>query len=103
MSGRRGAGRDGTTEMTLKDEWDRLDAETRQWLLDNTGCVLVPSAVTARIRQSSAGHIEVDGHGQMILSREDLDFIRERGTGVGTGQLQEDLRFFDANQPGTPK
>ncbi|MGY4541757.1 hypothetical protein ACVWY0_001670 [Arthrobacter sp. UYNi723] len=87
-------------EMTLKDEWERLDSETRQWLLDNPGCVMVPRTVTAMIKQNSAGHVDVDGHGQMLLSREDLDFIREKGTGVGTGQNSEALRFFDATQPG---
>ncbi|MCO4239768.1 hypothetical protein [Pseudarthrobacter raffinosi] len=52
------------------------------------------------IKQNSAGHVDVDGHGQMLLSREDLDFIREKETGVGTGQNSEELRFFDATQPG---
>jgi hypothetical protein len=70
--------------MTLKEEWDRLDSETRQWLLDNPGCVMVPRTVSARIMENAAGHMEVDRHGQMLLSREDLDFIREKGTGVGT-------------------
>jgi hypothetical protein len=86
--------------MALKDEWNRLDAETRQWLLDNPGAVLVPHTITARIRQSSAGHVEVDGHGQMILSREDLDFIREKGTGAGAAPITDELRFFEATQPG---
>jgi hypothetical protein len=66
--------------MTLKDEWDRLNSETRQWLLDNPRCVVVPRTVAALINQKSAGQVEIDGHGQMLLSREDLDFIREKGT-----------------------
>ncbi|WP_258061934.1 hypothetical protein [Arthrobacter sp. ZGTC412] len=70
-------------EMTLKDEWDRLDSQTRQWLLDNPGCVTVPRTVAAMVSQNSAGHVEVDGHGQMLLSREDQDFIREKGMDVG--------------------
>lgn len=85
--------------MTLKDEWDRLDSETRQWLFDNPGCVTVPRTVAARIQQHSAGHIEVDGHGQMILSRGDLDFIRDKGTSVGADSVSEEFRFFDAVQP----
>jgi hypothetical protein len=36
----------------------------------------------------------------MQLSREDLDFIREKGTAVGAGEISGDLRFFDATQPG---
>lgn len=86
--------------MTLKDEWERLDSETRQWLLDNPGCVMVPRTVAARIKQYSGGHIDVDEHGQILLSREDLDFIREKGKGMGEREINEELRFFDATQPG---
>lgn len=88
-------------EMTLKDEWDRLDSETRHWLLDNPGCAMVPCTVTDRIREISVGSIEMDGHGQMVLSREDLDFLREKGTGVGAARGSEEFRFFDATQPGS--
>lgn len=85
--------------MALKDEWDRLDAATRKWLLDNPGCVLVPLAVTAKIQQAAAAPIDVDGHGQMILSREDLDLIRDKGAGPGARQPSDRLQFFDAAQP----
>ncbi|MGN7150737.1 hypothetical protein ACTHQ6_17265 [Arthrobacter sp. SAFR-179] len=85
--------------MTLKEEWDRLDSETRQWLLDNPACALVPNTITVRIQDTSDRQIEVDEHGQMVLSREDLDFIREKGTGVGAAHISDDLRFFDATQP----
>jgi hypothetical protein len=85
--------------MALKDEWDRFDAGTRKWLLENPGCVLVPRAVTAAIQQVSAEQIHVDEHGQMILSREDLDFIRERGAGLGTRHLSDQFQLFDAAQP----
>jgi hypothetical protein len=85
--------------MTLKDEWDRLDSETRQWLMDNPGCVIVPRTVTAMIKENAAGPIDVDDHGQLLLSREDLDFIREKGTGAGTREVSEELQFFDATQP----
>ncbi|WP_258805721.1 hypothetical protein [Pseudarthrobacter sp. NS4] len=85
--------------MTLAEEWDRLDSETRQWLLDNPGCVMVPRTVSARIKQSAAGHIDVDAHGQMLLSREDLDFLREKGTGLGTRDISGEVQFFDATQP----
>jgi hypothetical protein len=89
------------SDMTLKEEWDRLDSETRQWLLNNPGCVMVPRTVTARITQNSVGHIEVDYHGQMMLSREDLDFIREKGSDVDASQLSAEFRFFDATKPRT--
>lgn len=85
--------------MTLKDEWERLDSETRKWFLDNPGCVMVPRTVTARIKKNSSGSIEVDAHGQMLLSRDDLDFIREKSTDMGASQVQEEFRFFDSTQP----
>jgi hypothetical protein len=85
--------------MTLKEEWDRLDSQTCHWLLDNPGCVLVPNTITARIQDSSDELVDVDEHGQMILSREDIDFIREKGTGVGAADISDDLRFFEATQP----
>ena len=85
--------------MTLRDEWERLDSDTRKWLLDNAGCVLAPSTITAVVQQNSERHIDVDRHGQMILSREDLDFIREKGTAVGAGQVNEEFQFKDATQP----
>lgn len=92
-------GKGGKSKKTLKEEWDRLDSETHQWLLDNPGCVMVPRTVTARITQNSVGHIEVDDHGQMMLSRADLDFIREKGADVDAGQASVAFRFFDATQP----
>ena len=85
--------------MALKEEWDRLDAATRKWLMENPGCVLVPSAVSDAIQRASAGKIDVDVHGQMILSREDLDLIRGKGAGVAERQPSEHFRFFDAAQP----
>ena len=88
--------------MTLKDEWDRLGSATRGWLMENPGCVLVPHAVTVQIQKASTGHIEVDGHGQMILSREDLDFVRAKRSGAGPAQVGEEFRFFDAAQPREP-
>lgn len=85
--------------MSLNELWDRIDSETRQWLLDNPGCVLVPNTITARIQGTTDRLLDVDEHGQMILHRDDLDFIREKGDGVGAAHISEDLRFFDANQP----
>ncbi|MDP9989070.1 hypothetical protein LFT44_08950 [Arthrobacter sp. FW306-05-C] len=82
--------------MTLKEEWDRLDSGTRRWLLDNPACALVPITITARIQDNSDREIEVDKHGQMILSREDLDFIREKGSGVAA-RINDDLPFFRQN------
>jgi hypothetical protein len=83
--------------MDLKDEWDRLDSETRKWLLDNPGCVILPRTMSAKISKEAAGNLEVDQHGQILLSREDLDFIREKANGAGP--VTTEFRFFDSNQP----
>lgn len=90
---------DGRYGMRLSELWDRLDLGTRQWLFDNPACVLVPNTVTARVQEASDRQLDVDEHGQMILCRQDLDFIREKGAGVGAAHISVDLRFFDANQP----
>lgn len=71
--------------MTLRDQWDRLDAETPRWLLDNPGRALVPRTLTTRIQKNPAKHVEVDGHGQMILSPEDRDFPPRKRNGHGCG------------------
>jgi hypothetical protein len=97
--GFQGNGKGATKELTLKEEWDRLDSETRQWLLDNPACVMVTRTVSAKIKEVAAGPIEVDEHGQMLLTREDLDFIRGKGAAVGAGEVSEELQFFDATQP----
>jgi hypothetical protein len=77
-------GRVGMSGVNLKGEWDHLDSETRQWLLDNPGCLILPRAMSARVCARSAEPVECDQHGQIELSREDLDFIREKAEAVGT-------------------
>ena len=62
--------------VSLKDEWDRLDSETRQWLLDNPGCMILPRTMSTRINEEAATEIERDQHGQIILSRDDHEFVR---------------------------
>ncbi|WP_211881637.1 hypothetical protein [Pseudarthrobacter albicanus] len=34
------------TDMHIKERWDRLSPATRQWFLDNPGCVIVPRTIT---------------------------------------------------------
>jgi hypothetical protein len=62
--------------VSLKDEWDRLDSETRQWLRDNPGCMILPRTMSARISEEAATEIERDQHGQIILSWDDHEFVR---------------------------
>ncbi|MBT2513160.1 hypothetical protein J7E82_06300 [Arthrobacter sp. ISL-30] len=84
--------------MNLKGEWDHLDSETRQWLLDNPGCLILPRTMSARVCERAAERIECDQHGQIELSREDPDFIREKAEAAGTIRAAADTeyRFFDS-------
>ena len=54
-----------------------------------------------KISAEAEGEFERDQHGQISLSREDLDFIREKaaGTGQDPPPAQTEHRFFDTNQP----
>ena len=35
--------------MGIDKLWDRLEPDTRQWLVDNPGCVILPRDVVAAI------------------------------------------------------
>ncbi|WP_457974596.1 hypothetical protein [Arthrobacter sp. D1-17] len=71
--------------MTVEDQWDRLDPETKKWLLDNPGCLILPHGITATIREESGQDMECDQHGQMLLSPQDRDFIRSKATVASDG------------------
>ncbi|MDQ0075651.1 hypothetical protein [Arthrobacter oryzae] len=83
--------------MSLKDEWDRLDSETRTWLLENPGCLIVPRAMSAKITKDAHGDLTCDPHGQVVLSRDDHDFIREKAEAAGTIRVPAttEYQFFD--------
>jgi hypothetical protein len=49
--------------MSLKDGWDCLDAETRSWLLENAGCLILPRTPSAKISQEAREDLEYDQHG----------------------------------------
>jgi hypothetical protein len=91
----------GMHRMSLKDEWDRLDEETRKSILDNPGGVILSRTMSEKISAEAEGEFERDQHGQISLSREDLDFIREKAAGAGQDPppAQTEHRFFDTNQP----
>lgn len=84
--------------MNLKGEWGHLDSETRRWLLDNPGCLILPRTMSARVCERAAGDIKRDQHGQIVLSRDDLDFIREKAEAAGTMHTPAvtEYRFFDS-------
>lgn len=83
--------------MSLKDEWDRLDSETRTWLLENPACLVLPSAVSAKFSRDVREAIERDARGQVVLSREDHDFVREKAEAAGKPIRfpTREYRFFD--------
>ncbi len=64
--------------MNIKDQWDRLDHTTQQWLIDNPGCLILPRTITAIISKETDGTDEGDPHGERALSRDDRDFIRAK-------------------------
>ncbi|MCI0143967.1 hypothetical protein KNN17_20615 [Arthrobacter bambusae] len=82
--------------MNLKDEWDRLDSATRTWLLENPACLVLPPAISAKFSKATHGDIALDPHGQVVLSPDDHDFIREKAEAAGTIRLPvREYRFFD--------
>ena len=62
--------------MGIEKLWDRLDTETRQWFVDNPGCVILPRAVVAAISKATGVELDQDRHGETVLSPSDCDFIR---------------------------
>lgn len=69
-------------EMNIRNHWDRLSPETRRWLTDNPGCVVLPRTITEIIHQETGLLPDADEHGQVSLSPEDLSFIRAQAEGV---------------------
>jgi hypothetical protein len=61
--------------MGIEKLWDRLEPETRQWLVDNPGCKILPRAVVSAIEKATGSHFEQDRHGEIVLSPGDCDFI----------------------------
>jgi hypothetical protein len=62
--------------MGIDKLWDRLEPETRQWLIDNPGCRILPRAVVAAITKATGVQLQQDRHGETLLSPADCDFIR---------------------------
>ena len=83
--------------MTIRELWDRLDAGTQKWLMDNPGCQILPRTMSSTILAAGAD-AEADRHGQLVLSEDDRDFLR--GQAAGTAAPSAEYTFFDAAQPG---
>ncbi|MGM7774455.1 hypothetical protein ACSVHC_00270 [Arthrobacter sp. KNU-44] len=53
-------------------------------------------AMSAKFSKDARGDIACDPHGQVVLSREDRDFIREKAEAAGTIRVPAgEYRFFD--------
>ncbi|MET4097761.1 hypothetical protein [Arthrobacter sp. UYCu712] len=89
------------TDMHIKEQWDRLSPATRQWFLDNPGCVIVPRTITAAINLETGENADTDAHGETILSEEDRAFIQTKAHD-GTATNPTGHQFFNAVQPGQP-
>lgn len=83
--------------MNIKDQWDRLDHTTQQWLIDNRGCLILPRTITAIICKETGGTDEGDPHGERKLSQEDCGFIQAKAHEARTDPPE--YRFFDSVQP----
>lgn len=84
-------------EINLRDHWDSLSPETRQWLTENPGCVVLPRTITETIHQETGITADSDQHDQAPLSPEDLDFLRARAEAT---PAPPEHRFFDTIQQG---
>jgi hypothetical protein len=65
-------------EMNIRAHWDRLSPETRRWLTDNPGCVVLPRTITEVIHKETGVIADFDQHSQVNLSPEDVSFIRSK-------------------------
>lgn len=62
--------------MGIDDLWGQLEPETRQWLVDNPGCRILPRSIVAAIFKATGTQLEQDRHGESVLSPADCEFIR---------------------------
>ncbi|GKV72805.1 hypothetical protein NCCP2145_21860 [Pseudarthrobacter sp. NCCP-2145] len=46
--------------MNIEKLWDRLEPGTRQWLVDNPGCRILPRTVVAAIAKATGEELEQD-------------------------------------------
>lgn len=64
--------------------------------MENPGCLVLPRAMSSKISEDTRQDIERDQHGQVVLSRADHDFIREKAEAAGTIRVPAaEYRFFD--------
>lgn len=87
--------------MNIRSQWNEFDPATRQWLMDHHSTVIVPRAVAAGINRAAAEPVPTDSHGQIRLTDEDVQFIRNQAHSAFAAHGVE--RFFDTVQPEGPR
>ena len=83
--------------MSIKDQWNRLDPTTQQWLIEHPGSQILPRTITSIIGNETDGTDDPDRHGEMALSQEDRDFINAKANEARTGPPEHS--FIDSAQP----
>ncbi|MCU1531436.1 MAG: hypothetical protein JWO49_1007 [Arthrobacter sp.] len=85
--------------MHIKEQWNRLDPATQQWLIDNPGCVVLPRTLTAVFNKETSENAYADVHGETVLTDEDRDFIQAKAREADATGTPAERRFFDSTQP----
>lgn len=83
--------------MSIRSHWDELDAGTQKWLMDHPGCLIVPRSLAAAMNNATAESVVTDQHGQILLTGDDVEFIRARSHTALS--VEGAKHFFDAVQP----
>jgi len=78
--------------MHIKEQWNRLDPTTQQWLMDNPGCMVLPRTLTAIFNKETDDNGDIDTHGEAVLSAEVKEFIQGKAR-EAAGGLSDD-RFL---------
>ncbi|MET4622633.1 hypothetical protein ABIE18_004112 [Arthrobacter sp. 2762] len=84
--------------MHIREIWNQLSPDTRQWLIDNPGSMIIPRTVTAKLNHESGEGGPVDGHGGTLLTEDDREFIQDQARASKDGYAG-DPRFFDSVRP----
>ncbi|MDR7082682.1 hypothetical protein J2X01_001971 [Arthrobacter ginsengisoli] len=87
------------TTMHIKEQWNRLDPATQQWLIENPGCIILPRTLTTIFNEATGENADADVHGETVLTEEDRDFIQAKAREATAAGTPSDFRFFDATQP----
>jgi len=82
----------------IKEFWDHLSTETKQWLMDNPGSVIVPRTLAAIIDGQTGQDSAVDIHGGAVLTEADQHFIQDKAHRHAS-KSDRGPTFFDAVGP----